>query len=213
MGLILDPYRFVTNTPVVSDSFNRANSFSPLGDADTGQTWGVSWLGSSPTWGITSNRAYQSTNGSAAGFRQTFATIDSGVSDIDVSVEITTAQSGNAVQAGIVFRYQNVTNFNRMGLVRNSDASLSLILQKCVSGSFTNLFTPVTPGGLTGTLRVVDNGSNSIEVFLDGVSQGTSSDTANSGQTKQGMFVAHSSTVGAGSGLDWRFDNYQVLTP
>ena len=42
------------STVVVSDSFNRANSASSLGNADTGQAWS-SVIG---TWGIDANRAY-----------------------------------------------------------------------------------------------------------------------------------------------------------
>ena len=49
----------------VSDSFNRGNSTTTMGTADTGQAWGY-FVG---TWGISSNRAYCVSDANARGAR------------------------------------------------------------------------------------------------------------------------------------------------
>lgn len=93
---------FVTATPVnittyVSDSFDRANSATSLGTADSGQTWTVS-AGGGP-WGITGNLAYCP----GADFSQ--AVIDSTVSDCTIRCTFS-----SAARAALVMRWADSNN-------------------------------------------------------------------------------------------------------
>lgn len=78
-----------TPQPVVliSDNFDRANSTTALGTAQTGQTWPpINALGADlpkGQWGISSNRAYSVTNGDGD-----FTVFDSTATNTEVSVRI-----------------------------------------------------------------------------------------------------------------------------
>lgn len=84
-------YAYATGTPIpavqvlAADSFNRANSTSSLGSADSGQAWVIH--GSGVAWGISSNRAYLATPASAL---NAAAVIDHGTADVLIQVKLST---------------------------------------------------------------------------------------------------------------------------
>jgi len=80
LGIVSSGYN--TPAPVVSDAFNRADSTTTMGNADSGQTW----VPNRGTWGISSNRAY--CVNSAVG--QCSTVIDSGLADCSVQMTVQT---------------------------------------------------------------------------------------------------------------------------
>ena len=193
------------STITITDSFDRADNASVIGNTDTGQAWTIPFGG---TWGIISNEAYQSANAGGGGNKAPAILIDSTKSNIDLSVNVTTQQTGNSVGAGLIFRYLDGSNYWLWYFYRGGGGGASWYLQKdggattIASGSVTNM---------VGTLRVVDNGVNSITVYLDGVSKATSSDTYQAGKTTQGIIMFYTSAGGANSGTGWRFNNYSLV--
>lgn len=192
----------------VTDSFDRADSTTSMGNADTGQAW-VPRAGSSAVWGIISNEAYQPTNGTGTN-KYEHASIDVGASNIDMSVDITAAQAGNSVSGGIMFRYTGITDYWDFIFNRSGAGALGWFLQYRTAGGFTTIASG-TPGAITGTLRIVDNGVNSITAYINGASVATSSNTTHAGGTRQGIMCRYSSSGGANSGTGWRHNNYSMV--
>lgn len=153
----------------VYDSFDRADSSTTLGTADTGQVWAtVIDTGSPGTtgWGIISNTAYM-----PSGAFQNLAYVDSGLSDCTVEVTMVNA----AGDAGVCFRVVNGSN----NFVSTSNA-----LFVRVSGSFTNLG---SWGYVAGdTIKVVLSGS-SIKCYTNGVEQLSVTNTNHQSATNHGM--------------------------
>lgn len=146
----------------ITDSFDRANSNTTMGNTDTGETWTPN-LG---TWGITANRAY-----SVPSTSQATTVIDSGVSDC--TIEVTMSVAGDA---GLCFRAtdnDNVFVMNSSNLFRRQ------------AGGFTNLgaYGSLVNGDV---LRVTLSGS-SIEVFVNGVSSLSIADSFNLTATSHGL--------------------------
>ncbi len=197
----------------VLDTFTRANNTSNPGNTEVGGLpWSVGGVTGS-VWGIISNSLYQSGTplGGTASSGIPLAT-DSGHTAVDISLDIATAQIGNAVGAGIVFRYGGSGNANHFSfeLNRSSGGTTAWFLQKNISGfGFTTLATG-SVAAMTVTLRVVDDGVGTIDVYLDGVLlHNTTGETALNTNTHQGAILFYG-TSGAQSGTGWRFDNYSV---
>jgi len=106
-------------TTIVSDAFNRADSTTTMGNADTGQTW----VPNSGTWGITSNQADHIVNTS-----QNTTIVDSGVSDCTVQVTFPSLQDG-----GICVRSTDDNN----NFITSGTADHTLYRRQ--AGSFTSL--------------------------------------------------------------------------
>lgn len=192
--------------PLVSDSFDRADSTTSLGTADSGQVW----TAHSGTWGISSNKGYlASTTGQAA------ASVDAGASDVEVSADITLSPTTDRADAGLVFRLADDSNY-LLALINKVTGSNSIQLFKRQAGSFTHLASVGSQGHVNGTtydLRVVANGS-SIEVFRDDTSVLThtlsGADLTTFGSnTRHGLRVHRGSTADDGG---TRFDNFLVET-
>lgn len=178
------PFNSKAKRTIVLDRFNRADSSTSLGNADTGQTW----TATPNPWGITSNQAY-SVNTSTTDL----VFIDAGVSDAKVSTKITFS-----VNEGVMFRYTDSNNqfFSRisstgLGLFRNNAGTPTSL------GSYS--FSPVV-GNVYSVMVICSN--SSIRVFLDGVERITVTDTFNQTATKYGL-RASTSTAG-------RFDDFYV---
>lgn len=157
--------------PLVSDTFNRADSTTSLGTADTGQAWTPL---ATTVWGIIGNTAYET--GNAA---QALAVVETGVSDCTVSV--TMPVMGDT---GLCFRASdNDNNFvtNPTALYREqSDTGYTLL------GSY-----PQINAG--DRLAVVLSGST-ITVKVNGAAVLTVTDTFNQTATKHGL-RSHNSTA------------------
>ncbi|MFZ7945671.1 M14 family zinc carboxypeptidase [Neobacillus sp. 19] len=171
------------NMDAITDDFNRANSTTSLGTATTGQ----SWMAQKGTWGINSNKAY-----TAAGSNDSIAVIDSGESNVAISVDVTWNSSG-----GIVFRV------NGTDLLAAYVNSTGIHLYKFTSS--TNdllgeyLFTPVA--ATTYAIKVIANGS-SIKVSLDGTERISAVNTFNQTFTKHGLRTFND--------LVTKFDNFKI---
>jgi hypothetical protein len=151
---------------IVYDSFDRSNSTTTMGDADTGQTW----VPNNGTWGIVSNLAYE-----VSGTAQATTVVDSGASNCEIEVVLTTIGIGS--EANLCFRSTDNNNH----FVGNSTT-----LFRKQSGSFTSLGTFSTAFGNGNVMKVVLNGT-SIEVFRNGSSVLSVTSSFNQTATKHGL--------------------------
>lgn len=157
----------VASGPLVSDSFDRADNASSMGNADTGQTW----VPNDGTWEIKSNKAYL-----GAGQRSTV--VDCGVADVLVSVV--------------------VDNFYGGVCLRSTDANNHYLTQgdhlwKKSGGGYTSICS-FTAYGAGDTVAVSAVGSN-FEVFVNGVSVATGTDSTFLTQTKHGLYLNAGATI------------------
>lgn len=81
---------------LVADSFNRADTTSALGAADSGQVWAED----AGTWGISGNQAYSVSAGG-------MARVDAGAVMGEVSVTVTGTMPAPGQAAGLVMRFQS----------------------------------------------------------------------------------------------------------
>lgn len=173
--------------PVVSDTFTRVDDNLSMGTAETGQVW-TPLLGA---WGIASNAAYPKT----LDVNRAITVVESGISDIDISSDITWRVSEH-----IVFR---ATDSSNMLVAAISGTGLLLIrYQADVSTTLYNYaFTPVA--GTKYALRVTAVGTV-LNAYLDGTLRITGGSSFNVAATKHG-YRCFSSPTSA------RFDNFKVL--
>lgn len=175
-------------TGIVQDSFDRADSATLLGVADSGQTWQPL----SGTWGISGNKSYEVTNGGG----DKFSVIDSTVSNCTIECEILWRTGGII---GLLCRAIDVNN-----LIFTFIQSGNMTLAKKVGGAYTSLgiysFTPVD--GTTYKVKIVLSGNN-ITVYLDDVSRITTNVTEHVTNTKHGLFKNSASN-------NQRFDNFYI---
>lgn len=150
--------------PLVSDTFNRADSTTSLGTADTGQVWTVPTTGA--VWGISANRAYL-TNTTA----QSLAVVETGVADCTVSVTMPVVGD-----AGLCFRV--IDDNNNFVLTASQ-------LYKRVAGSFTAVvtFSTIVAGD---RVSVVLSGAT-IVVKVNGADVASTTDTYNQTATRHGL--------------------------
>lgn len=129
----------------VADSFDRANSTSTLGNADTGQTWEVP----TGTAGIESNTARAYAN-------LTDAVIDYGQRDMRVEATCTT---NGALYLRLFARYEDSNNHFAIFNVGNASAR-----PYCIHGGTESALAPPfsMSSGDTLTLECYDDGSDVI---------------------------------------------------
>lgn len=185
---------------LVSDAFNRADSTTTLGNADTGQAWSPSVANS---WGITGNRAYLSTTSGDAGY---LATVSAGQATQDATIDIQVP----AAAGGLLFRVVDFSNHLLFDLNKVTNA---WTLYKAVAGGYTSLASaPFTVNGTTiYTLRCTVTAAHLITCFIDGAQVGQVTDSANSTGQGVGMRVYHDANVYFGT--EPRFDNLRVVAP
>lgn len=177
-----------TTGPVVSDSFDRADSGTSMGTADTGQVW----TPLAGTWGIDTNRGYSV--GSDPADRQ--VVVESGVSDPTVAVDVPVLDSGGGT--GLLFRGVDANNYwiftsegTRWALYKRVTGTHTLV------GSFTE--TPTI-----GRWEVACSGS-SITCKIDSVTKVTATDTTHQTATRHGLRIFRQSATSSS-----RFDNFTV---
>ena len=192
---------------IVLDNFNRGDDAGNLGNASgTGQTW----VQNNGTWGIISNTAYQSANGSNVVLDKS-ATIDSGVVACTIELDVPTVQAGQEIGGGIIFRYSDTTHYFAFMFYRSSVGQAFYFLFKQVGATNTVLYNSSAGVPLGGLLKIVDTSTN-IKPYVARVQVGAGveyTDSALNTNTKQGMFVEYGPT-GSGTGTGWRFDSYSV---
>lgn len=157
---------------VLSDSFNRADTTAGLGTADTGQSWTSSY----GPLGIASSRAYAPNAGGGRAY------IDSGLSDMDLSINLNVHDTGS--EEWVHFRAVDGNSFWRFGYA----ATGNYVLQKYTgSGSPASTSTSTAPTS-GDTIRVVTNVGN-ITCYVNGAVVAGVIDTYNSTQTKVGVEI------------------------
>lgn len=112
----------LTGAFLATDSFNRANSTTTLGNADTGQTWQPL----AGTWGISSNQAYIATTAPSSG--RNGVVLDAGTGDVTMQMKV------NAMGAspGFIARAVDINN----AVLTNQNT-----IFRAVGGSLTTLVT------------------------------------------------------------------------
>jgi hypothetical protein len=178
----------------VLDTFTRADATSPLGTADSGQTWTAA-VG---TWGISSNQAYTSAANSS-GSQGALAVVDAGTADCTITLDVNNVSVSNT-QGGIVFRY--VDNSNFWCFIRyDNGGTQQWYLDRIVGGSSTAVATANAGSGTTDTLQVLLSGS-SIVCKLNGTTVTTQTDSTFVTATKHGLNIYNSTGV--------RLDNFSL---
>lgn len=166
-----------SNRPLVLDLFVDTEGTALASHTPDIDTVGTGWTEVVSGITIESNRASDN-----QADRQ--AVIDAGVADCRIRVDLV-ANSVNFT--GIIFRYQNSTNF----LIAGADTIFSRVaIWKNVAGVFTNLAgntTPAIPQGTAGTLDVRLLGSN-IKLLWDGVEYLDITETTGQSETEHGLY-------------------------
>lgn len=179
----------------ITDSFNRANSTTSLGTADTGQAW----TAHSGVWGISSNQAYCETDASFLNF----ATL-AGAADGTLQVKLPSPGGGSGGSAWVVCRFTDVNNclyvacsgIDPYRLMRRQGGTLSTLGTGTIANANSN-----------DVVKVVLLGS-SIRVYVNGVLDLDVTTAFNQTAVRVGM----GTDFGAGPGSAPRFDDFS-FTP
>lgn len=171
----------------ITDSFNRADNAN-LGTSSGGWSWTA--VAFSSGWGIASNVASNSTNGSI--YRA-----DSDLSSSNHYAQAAATASGTTSFVGMCVRFASAANTHYNGMARNN-ATTTYRLRKMVSGTSTTLNDVSTTAFSSGTIKTEINGT-SLTIY-NGVSavNGPITDSSISGNTRTGVV----NSVGPGGTLD-----------
>ncbi len=172
---------------IVSDSFNRANSASGLGTADTGQTW----VADAGIIGIQSNQAYMPNTGTS------ITTINSNVANVAVQFTDVNAAVDTSLFVGVVVRYTDTSNYFRIVIQQTT-----LFIQRRQAGTTTTVAQTSITRNANDVYRI-EASSAGITAFQNNVSLLSPADTFNNTATKQGIIM--STTLA-------RIDNYSVVS-
>lgn len=180
----------------ISDSFDRTDSASTLGNADTGEAW----TAHQGTWGISGNTAYDPTNAD-----HDHATVDTGETAMVVSVVVSNLSGAHA--GGILARYVDSNNFYLADGSGRLGGEVRLF--KRVSGSYTSLGTSAAFSA-GDSLALSCNGST-ISVLRNGSQVISVTDSAVSG-TRAGLRGGYDNSAGGGlSAVRW--NDFLVESP
>lgn len=165
---------------ILQDSFNRADSVTTMGNANSGQ----SWVPLSGTWGISGNRAYNVSDVSGE-----IILIESGKSDYVLSI-ITNGQTVSAsVQRlfNVVFRANDSLNF-LMTRVTNGAVALFKNIAGTLTQIASNVFTDTDNVDINFRIQCV---GNQVTIYVNGVQKIsytlTGGETVLAGYTKVGL--------------------------
>lgn len=167
--------------PLLYDSFDRADSASSLGTAESGQAW----TAGSGTWGISNRRGYLVTASGTEGC----AVVDLGVPADWIQADLQYKASGTP-DPGLLIRYVDSNNY----IMAAFETGNFINIWTKVAGSYTNLGAVSVSGGLFGTGKLLylradyQRGVGKITVTLAGGNGilGTNVKTLNS--TNRGIF-------------------------
>jgi len=142
---------------LVSDAFNRANSTTTLGNADTGQTWQYV---SPAVFGINSNRMYCSSAVDALPATSHITYINTGEADHSVTFDKIFPASTNQTITRYLLRYTDINNHYRCGFVRaQSSTTVTCLIQSVKAG-----VTSAVLATITG-FSTVSNGSEQTRTY------------------------------------------------
>lgn len=176
----------------LSDTFNRANSTTTLGNADTGQAW----TASSGTWGINTNQAYVVSLDTV----DHVCSIEAGSANMSVSADILITSNN----PGLIFRLQDATNYL---MVLCNSSSTQFQIYKRVAGVYTVLASSATGLYTINTTHniLVSASGNSLSVKMDGTTVVSVTDATFNTATKVGFRHQTPSSTNTA-----RWDNLQV---
>jgi hypothetical protein len=175
-------------TVIVQDSFNRANSTTSMGVADTGQTWQYF---SANSWGISSNQAYCST-----GVVNNSCFVDIGVSgDTKTSVKINVIEQYSA----LAVRRNSNPSTNEFYGVRYNNGSLQVVK---VSAGGTSTIGSGSVTMVNGDTLTVECIGTSIKAYVNGVLIVTVTDSSYTNNTGYGLYLTNRTTT--------RFDDFII---
>jgi hypothetical protein len=169
---------------IIGDTFNRIDSTSGLGVANSGQTW----VANTGTFGISGNYASPTANANAR------SVIDAGTSDVHISVDVATI----GTQAWMVGRLSDASNYIRCGMTGTAPAQLGL--QKIVGGSVTNLFLS-SYMCKDGDHIEMDMKGDKIKIYRNGMLVSEVTETFNQTSSQVGLQASSTTT---------KFDNFSV---
>lgn len=141
----------VANTSDLSDAFNRTNSTTTMGSADTGQAWAPI----TNTWGINSNRAYAINSANSI----TSIQAASDLRDLRVTAAVWTTG-----EVYLLLRMSSANDRIRVGCAFGSPLQLQVISGGSVTRTVVSAFTPVQGD----TISVTAQGAL-ITCFINGV--------------------------------------------
>lgn len=166
---------------LVADSFDRSNSTTSIGNADSGQTWTNSAVDANAL-GISGNAAYNSAATMAT------AVIDSGTATVDISIVVRTF----ADYMGFVFRFTDSNNYC-LGEFQNATHKF-VVFGKASGSAFggtsvAGYYIASMPTFANGdTLRIVVSGTT-VTLYINGTSSGSLTITQNASATKHGIKI------------------------
>lgn len=172
-------------TLLINDAFTDADGTLLASHAPGTNVPGNPWVQQSGAWTIDAARGVARTNGDGV------ATIDSGVADVDLSINVRC--SDGYTRGGIVFRWQDATNYLRLYLDENLD---TLVLQKKVAGVVTTIANPafVVATAFFYDVRVIAVGS-SIKCHAGGTLLIDTTVSEFSTETEHGLYANGSNST------------------
>lgn len=159
-----------------ADSFNRANSTTSIGTADTYQAWS-NLIG---TLGINGNRAY--VVGAAA---DNIAVLNAGVADCEV--QVTFAQWASLQRLAFRVTSLPVTAYKWEGFVVQAETGIGYRLFRYQAGGFTQLGSTYSTTPANGDVVKVVTAGTSISVYLNGALIITATSSFNQTATLHGL--------------------------
>jgi hypothetical protein len=183
---------------IASDSFDRANSTTTMGDTDSyagGTT--KTWSPTQGTWGILSNKGYSASNGD-----DDRTVIDAGVGAHAIEADITVDPGGAARALGLVAQWSSGTNHYLAN--RGNAASGSTTLFKRTGGGYSQIATTTSSGNCTLKLAVA---ASSQIISVNGVAVITQTDSAVAAGTSCGFRIGAAASAG-----DHNYNNL-IVTP
>ncbi len=179
MAFIINGFRYTpSGIATITDSFNRADSTTTLGNADTGQAW-TNAVG---VLGISSNQAYRV----SAVSNEAVALLDTGTAE-----QIVKGTPISGITNRIVGLIGRATDSNNFYICLTDGSSVGQLYKK-VSGSFTQLGSNFAL--ITGVMELRCQGST-ISVYDDGVLVASETDTSLTTGTQAGFRISGSSAT------------------
>lgn len=185
----------------LTDSFDRADTTNAIGTADSGHVY----TQRRGAWGISSNKAYESSNNSTA-VHGGVVTADVGYSSQTISCDITaTLSMGKHV--GCILRYVDLDNYWFAMLYRAvSDGHIYIYMGKVVAGVETYMITEYDVGfsGAVYSLEFSVDENGRFVTTVNGAVYGiVIDDTTHASATEVGLFSFEASGA--------RFENLNVV--
>lgn len=184
-------------TPVVSDTFDRADSTTSMGSTDTGEVW-TPQMG---TWGITGNKAYVVTAGSEP---QETTVVETGLTNFDMEADWFTGSDAN-FDGVFVFHFVDASNY----LIATIGATYQRFYKRD-AGTFTQLVQTSGSSSVNTTYRMrVRYQDGVMTLYKNDVAVASHTLTADE-VTKYGAATKHGLRLSSGGGIASRWDNFKV---